>query len=33
MARQQQDRFRDHVLGRVKVPVMDVANAGRIRRM
>lgn len=28
-----QDRFKDRVLGRVKVPVMDVANAGRIKRM
>jgi hypothetical protein len=26
-----QERFRDQVLGRVKVPVMDVAAAGRVR--
>jgi hypothetical protein len=27
-----QDRFKDHVLGRVKVEVGDVAAAGRLRR-
>jgi hypothetical protein len=26
-----QERFRDQVLGRVKVPVMDVAASGRMR--
>jgi hypothetical protein len=28
-----QERFKDSVLGRVKVPVMDVANSGRIKKM
>jgi hypothetical protein len=28
-----QERFKDQVLGRVKVPVLDVANAGRIKKM
>lgn len=28
-----QERFKDQVIGRVKVPVLDVANAGRIKRL